>query len=94
MGYQFPDCIGEVDIVSDAENIKKLLKMAYHPNTHLSMMVHRIGKTILIDEFDIYKYLLRGSQHEWTWLRKFFYEHVLESLARKVGTRKILFIIT
>ncbi|KAL7647354.1 UNVERIFIED_CONTAM: hypothetical protein RMT77_000950 [Armadillidium vulgare] len=80
MGYQFPDCIGEVDIVSDAENIKKLLKMAYKPNTHLSMMVHRIGKTILIDDFDIYKYLLRRGHNEWKWLRKFFYEHVLESL--------------
>jgi hypothetical protein len=25
----FPDCVGEVDVVSDAENIKKLLKIPY-----------------------------------------------------------------
>jgi len=25
----FLDCVGEVDVVSDAENIKKLLKIAY-----------------------------------------------------------------
>ena len=25
----FPDCVGEVDVISDAENIKKLLKMSH-----------------------------------------------------------------
>lgn len=84
MAHQFPDCIGEVDVVSTAENIKKLLKIPYNPKAHVSMMIHRVGKTLLIDDFDIYKYLLRQSEKEWQWLRKFFFEHVLQSLAHKV----------
>lgn len=84
MAHQFLDCIGEVDVISDAENIKKLLKIPYNPKAHVSMMIHRVGKTLLIDEFDIYKYLLRQSEKEWQWLRKFFFEHVLQSLAHKV----------
>nr|XP_027218733.1 erythroid differentiation-related factor 1-like isoform X4 [Penaeus vannamei] len=83
MAHQFLDCIGEVDVISDAENIKKLLKIPYNPKAHVSMMIHRVGKTLLIDEFDIYKYLLRQSEKEWQWLRKFFFEHVLQSLAHK-----------
>ncbi|KAK7080720.1 Erythroid differentiation-related factor 1 [Halocaridina rubra] len=82
MAHQFPDCIGEVDVVSDAENIKKLLKIPYNPKAHVSMMIHRVGKTLLIDEFDIYKYLLRQSKKEWHWLRKFFFENVLQSLTQ------------
>lgn len=83
MAHQFPDCIGEVDVVSDAENIKKLLKIPYNPKAHVSMMIHRVGKTLLIDDFDVYKYLLRQSEKEWHWLRKFFFEHVLQSLTHK-----------
>lgn len=29
MADLFPDCVGEVDVISDAENIKKLLKLPY-----------------------------------------------------------------
>ena len=29
---------------------------------HISMMVHRIGKTLLIDEFDVHKHLIRQQQ--------------------------------
>ncbi|KAG7167739.1 Erythroid differentiation-related factor 1-like [Homarus americanus] len=83
MAHQFPDCIGEVDVVSDAENIKKLLKIPYNPKAHVSMMIHRVGKTLLIDDFDVYKYLLRQSEKEWHWLRRFFFEHVLQSLTQK-----------
>lgn len=71
----FPDCVGEVDVVSDAENIKKLLKIPYHKG-HISMMVHRIENTLLIDDFDIYKHLLKTAETEWEWLKKFFYENV------------------
>ncbi|KAI4459895.1 erythroid differentiation-related factor 1 [Holotrichia oblita] len=37
MAHMFPDCVGEVDVVSDSENIKKLLKIPYHKG-HISMM--------------------------------------------------------
>lgn len=75
MAQMFPDCVGEVDVVSDAENIKKLLKMPYHKG-HISMMVHRIENTLLIDDFDIYKHLLKTAETEWEWLRKFFFENI------------------
>ena len=29
LAHMFPDCVGQVDVVSDAENIKKLLKIPY-----------------------------------------------------------------
>ncbi|XP_057661417.1 erythroid differentiation-related factor 1 [Diorhabda carinulata] len=76
MAQMFPDCVGEVDVVSDAENIKKLLKIPYHKKGHISMMVHRIENTLLIDEFDIYKHLLRTAETEWEWLRKFFVDNI------------------
>lgn len=89
MANNFTEYIGEVDVISDAENIKKLLKMPYS-NSHISMMVHRIGKTLLLDEFDVHRHLLRESQKQWEWLRNFFYDTVLASLQEKekVALRK------
>ncbi|XP_014205550.1 erythroid differentiation-related factor 1 [Copidosoma floridanum] len=82
MAHMFPDCVGEVDVVSDAENIKKLLKIPYSDGT-ISMMVHRIENTLLLDDFDIHKYLLRQAENDWEWLKKFFYEHVFHNLGDK-----------
>ncbi|GFG30551.1 hypothetical protein Cfor_10835 [Coptotermes formosanus] len=82
MAHMFLDCVGEVDVVSDAENIKKLLKIPYSKGP-VSMMVHRIENTLLIDEFDIHKHLLRTAETEWEWLKKFFFDHVLKSLSDK-----------
>ncbi|KAG8224567.1 hypothetical protein J437_LFUL002171 [Ladona fulva] len=82
MAHMFPDCVGEVDVVSDAENIKKLLKIPYSRGP-VSMMVHRIENTLLIDEFDIHKHLLITAKKEWEWLKNFFFNHVLASLDHK-----------
>ncbi|XP_015600984.1 erythroid differentiation-related factor 1 [Cephus cinctus] len=82
MAHMFPDCVGEVDVVSDAENIKKLLKMPYSHGP-VSMMVHRVENTLLLDDFDIHKYLLRQAESDWEWLKKFFYEHVFHNLGDK-----------
>ncbi|XP_076677136.1 erythroid differentiation-related factor 1 [Andrena cerasifolii] len=82
MAHMFPDCVGEVDVVSDAENIKKLLKLPYNHGV-ISMVVHRIENTLLLDDFDIHKYLLRQAESDWEWLKKFFYEHVFENLGDK-----------
>lgn len=89
MANNFTEYIGEVDVISDSENIKKLLKMPYS-NSHISMMVHRVGKTLLLDEFDVHRHLLRESQKQWEWLRNFFYNTVLTSLQEKekVALRK------
>lgn len=82
MTHMFPDCVGEVDVVSDAENIKNLLKLPYSQG-QVSMMVHRVENTLLIDDFDIYKHLLRTEKKEWEWLRVFYYD-----IMRKTFTEK------
>nr|XP_033341580.1 erythroid differentiation-related factor 1 isoform X1 [Megalopta genalis] len=82
MAHMFPDCVGEVDVVSDAENIKKLLKLPYNHGV-ISMMVHRVENTLLLDDFDIHKYLLRQAESDWEWLKKFFYEHIFQNLGDK-----------
>ena len=79
MANDFLDCLAEVDVVSDGENIKKLLKIPYS-KTPISMVVHRVGKTLLLDDFDINRYLLRRSASEWEWIRKFFFEIVLQHI--------------
>ncbi|KAM7356540.1 erythroid differentiation-related factor 1 [Cochliomyia hominivorax] len=77
MAHMFPDCVGEVDVVADAENIKKLLKLPYTSQGAISMIAHKVGNTILLDEFDIQKYLLRKADDDWKWLRTFILEQIL-----------------
>lgn len=81
MASHFLECLGlgrfGVDVVSDAENIKKLLRMPYSNNA-VSMVVHRIGETLLIDELDLHRILLTSFDEEWHWLRKFFVETILD----------------
>lgn len=43
------------------QNIKKLLKIPYS-KSHLSMAVHRVGRTLLLDELDIQELFMRSSQ--------------------------------
>ncbi|XP_059614306.1 erythroid differentiation-related factor 1 [Phlebotomus argentipes] len=80
MAHRFPDCVGGVDVVCDAEIIKRLLMLPYARNTSISMMVHRIGNTLLIDEFDIYKHLLQQSPVQWDWLKRFIYDKIINGL--------------
>lgn len=72
----FPDCLCEIDVVSSAENIKNLLKLPYSPKSTISMMVHRIENTLLIDDFDLYKFLLQQANDDWKWLRTFIIENL------------------
>ena len=48
------------------------------------MMVHRVGNTLLLDEFDVHRHLLRQEQEEWKWLRKFYYETIVQSMQSRV----------
>ncbi|XP_067646541.1 erythroid differentiation-related factor 1 [Eurosta solidaginis] len=77
IAHMFPDCVGEVDVVTDAENIKRLLKLPYTSKSAVSMIVHKVGNTLLLDEFDIQKYLLRKADDDWKWLRTFILEQIL-----------------
>ena len=80
MAFQFSDLEPPADVITASKNIKKLLKMALTNNDGLSMIVHPIGKSLLIDEFDVHKQLMR-QEPEWRGLRDFFLQKVLESKA-------------
>ena len=56
------------------QNIKQLLKMPYS-SASVSLLVHRIGNTLMLDEFDVHRHLLRQQENEWSaWLHAFFAE--------------------
>jgi len=57
------------------------------------MMVHRVGNTLMLDEFDIHRYLLRQQDEDWKWLRNFFYETVLRNMKQRNRVSAILTMI-
>ncbi|RDD38599.1 Erythroid differentiation-related factor 1 [Trichoplax sp. H2] len=72
----FPETIDKVEVISDAKNIKKLLKMPFSPAT-VSLAVHRIGKTLLLDEFNVDRLLADATKIEnWDWLKNFYCEQL------------------
>ncbi|XP_061692945.1 erythroid differentiation-related factor 1 [Syngnathoides biaculeatus] len=89
MAYEFIDCIGDdVDVVSDSENIKKLLKIPYS-KSHISMAVHRVGRTLLLDELDIQELFMRSSQTgDWTWLKDFYQRLMDQKWQRKKKSKE------
>ena len=68
MADEYIHLLGDVDVITASENIKKLIKAAISSGG-LSMMIHKIGDTLMIDNFDIHKWLLRPIG-EWDWLRQ------------------------
>ncbi|XP_694764.4 erythroid differentiation-related factor 1 isoform X2 [Danio rerio] len=89
MAFDFIDCIGDdVDVVSDSENIKKLLKIPYS-KSHVSMAVHRVGSTLLLDELDIQELFMRSSQtNDWTWLKEFYQRLIDQKWQRKKKSKE------
>ncbi|MBN3290067.1 EDRF1 factor, partial [Polypterus senegalus] len=89
MAYDFIDSVGnEVDVVSDSENIKKLLKIPYS-KSHVSMAVHRVGRTLLLDELDIQELFMRSSQTgDWIWLKEFYQQLIDEKWQRKKKSKE------
>ncbi|XP_048864932.1 erythroid differentiation-related factor 1 isoform X2 [Brienomyrus brachyistius] len=89
MAYDFIDSIGnDVDVVSDSENIKKLLKIPYS-KSHVSMAVHRVGRTLLLDELDIQELFMRSSQTgDWSWLKEFYQRLVDQKWQRKKKSKE------
>uniref|UniRef100_A0A8B9K7C1 Erythroid differentiation regulatory factor 1 n=1 Tax=Astyanax mexicanus TaxID=7994 RepID=A0A8B9K7C1_ASTMX len=89
MAYDFIDSIGnDVDVVSDSENIKKLLKIPYS-KSHVSMAVHRVGRTLLLDELDIQELFMRSSHTgDWTWLKEFYQRLIDQKWQRKKKSKE------
>ncbi len=52
-----------------------------------SKVVHRVGKTLLIDELDLHRMLLNSSEEEWKWLRNFLVEMKVENRDKTVVKR-------
>lgn len=44
------------------------------------MMIHRIGNTLLIDDFDVQRFLMQQEDCNWQWLRSFIYNHIFTRL--------------
>ncbi|XP_062604276.1 erythroid differentiation-related factor 1-like, partial [Saccostrea cucullata] len=82
------DLTGEVDVISQAKNIKKLLKMPFSSKSQISMMVHKVDNSLLIDDFDIHKNLLRKQKDDWKWLREFYLESVKKDMQVKCVPKK------
>ena len=53
MANDFVDCLADVDVVSDGENIKKLLKIPYS-RAPISMVVHRVGRLSSVQNYTLY----------------------------------------
>lgn len=60
-----------------AQNIKKLLKIPYS-KSHVSMAVHRVGRTLLLDELDIQELFMNSSKVE---------HHLHQDYSRAVGNK-------
>jgi len=68
------------------------LKIAYS-KSNVSMMVHRVGNTLMLDDFDIHRYLLRQQDEDWKWLRKFFYETVLRNMKQRNRVHSLKYLV-
>ncbi|XP_033632606.1 erythroid differentiation-related factor 1-like [Asterias rubens] len=92
MAETLPETVGEVDVITAAENIKKLLKIPFSKN-QVSMAVHRVGKTLLLDELDLFKHLRSASKGEREWMKTFIIQAVLsegKNLTMKRKTNELL----
>ena len=58
-------------------------------SSHVSMMVHRVGSTLLLDEFDIHTHLLRKQRDDFSWLTDFFNNIVAGSLQKCLDVSNI-----
>ncbi|XP_077992007.1 erythroid differentiation-related factor 1-like isoform X2 [Glandiceps talaboti] len=87
MAHSSPDTVGDVDIISASENIKTLLKIPFC-KAQVSIAVHRIGRTLFLDEFDIYRHLLSAPQSGRNWLRNFILHQISQDDGKQKFTRK------
>jgi len=84
MAHSNQDLVGKVDVISSSKNIKALLKMPYSKSPQISIMVHRLGQTLLLEEFDIHKHCMRKEAEQWKWLKTFFYKVIAKGEENKM----------
>ena len=74
MAHQYPGVVGEVDVISSADHIKKLLKIPFSTK-ELSLTVNRVGKSLLLNEIDIpalLKSYRNRNGEDLQWLHKLY----------------------
>ncbi|CAH8537446.1 unnamed protein product [Schistosoma margrebowiei] len=81
--------LDHIDVISGIKTFKSFIRSFFKNNTRTSTMIHKIGRTWLLNEFDIDSFLLSGGEcHEWLWLREFLkkedYRLCSHSLSRNV----------
>lgn len=89
MANNFPECVGSVDVIADAENIKKLLLMPFDSG-HISLMVHRIGNSLLIDDFDLANHLINNKDNQWSWLKRFIDNMIVRDNSKSYICKKAI----
>lgn len=81
MAHMFPDCLtADIDLIANSDIIKQILKLPYAPKSTISMMVHRIGNTLLIDDFDLQRFLMQQEDCNWQWLRSFICNQIFSRI--------------
>ncbi|KAH8877540.1 Erythroid differentiation-related factor 1 [Schistosoma japonicum] len=83
------DELDHIDVIGGIKTFKTFIRSFFRNNGRTSTMIHKIGKTWLLNEFDIDSFLLSGGDcHEWLWLREFLkkedYRLCSHSLSRNV----------
>ncbi|KAK4471822.1 hypothetical protein MN116_005215 [Schistosoma mekongi] len=83
------DELDHIDVIGGIKTFKTFIRSFFRNNSRTSTMIHKIGKTWLLDEFDIDSFLLSGGDcREWLWLREFLkkedYRLCSHSLSRNV----------
>ncbi|CAH8495014.1 unnamed protein product [Schistosoma turkestanicum] len=81
--------LGHIDVISGIKTFKSFIRSFFKNNSRTSTIIHRIGRTWLMNEFDIDSFLLSGGEcREWLWLREFLkkedYRLCSHSLSRNV----------
>ncbi|XP_018650691.1 hypothetical protein Smp_150470 [Schistosoma mansoni] len=81
--------LDHIDVISGIKTFKSFIRSFFKNNSRASTMIHKVGKTWLLNEFDIDSFLLSGGEcNEWLWLREFLkkedYRLCSHSLSRNV----------
>ena len=88
MAARLHDLVLDVDVIADAESVKKLLKMPFKSASYVSMMVHCVAnKALVVDDFDVRRFLQRDDVESRRFSDKLF---DLEAKSKALGPRSVI----
>uniref|UniRef100_A0A8C7WHA1 EDRF1 N-terminal domain-containing protein n=1 Tax=Oncorhynchus mykiss TaxID=8022 RepID=A0A8C7WHA1_ONCMY len=68
------------------KNINNLLKIPYS-KSHVSMAVHRVGRSLLLDELALHEFF-SGTRGDWTWVMEFYQRVIDQKWQRKKKSKE------